>query len=217
LNVGLWLRRDRLDMFPPATRHQRRNQTGKPLIGLFRFAQPPLYRRCTLVGNSPTTYVLGTHLGTNTTIYDSHARGVMRDRRHGSGADADSFTLYAGTLPPLTTVAEPASVTLLATGLIALGGTRSRHTARSEIWGGVHFKTSGPRDPSGQPSKSFSSRNASMRTSSFYIQGHAGHTMKVVQERIPSPLANHRRNVRRRSQMRPPSRLPAPVDSGSPV
>jgi Transposase DDE domain len=42
LNVGLWLRRDRLDMFPPATRHQRRNQTGKPLIGLFRFAQPPL-------------------------------------------------------------------------------------------------------------------------------------------------------------------------------
>jgi hypothetical protein len=42
LNVGLWLRRDRLDMFPPATRHQRRNQAGKPLIGLFRFAQPPL-------------------------------------------------------------------------------------------------------------------------------------------------------------------------------
>jgi hypothetical protein len=30
-------------MFPPATRHQRRNQTGKPLIGLFRFAQPPLF------------------------------------------------------------------------------------------------------------------------------------------------------------------------------
>src|ERR1700733_7045653 len=42
LNVGLWLRRDRLDMFPPATRHQRRNQAGQPLIGLFRFAQPPL-------------------------------------------------------------------------------------------------------------------------------------------------------------------------------
>jgi hypothetical protein len=36
------LRRDRLDIFPPATRHQRRNQAGKPLIGLFRFAQPPL-------------------------------------------------------------------------------------------------------------------------------------------------------------------------------
>src|SRR6202789_1752059 len=42
LNVGLWFRRDRLDMFPPATRQQHRNQAGKPLIGLFRFAQPPL-------------------------------------------------------------------------------------------------------------------------------------------------------------------------------
>jgi hypothetical protein len=42
LNIGLWLRRDRLDMFPPATRQQHRNQAGKPLIGLFRFAQPPL-------------------------------------------------------------------------------------------------------------------------------------------------------------------------------
>jgi hypothetical protein len=30
-------------MFPPATRQQRRNQAGKPLIGLFRFAQPPLF------------------------------------------------------------------------------------------------------------------------------------------------------------------------------
>jgi predicted methyltransferase len=29
-------------MLPPATRHQRRNQAGIPLIGLFRFAQPPL-------------------------------------------------------------------------------------------------------------------------------------------------------------------------------
>src|SRR4029077_14119155 len=42
LNIGLWLRRERLDMLPPATRHQRRNQAGKTLIGLFRFAQPPL-------------------------------------------------------------------------------------------------------------------------------------------------------------------------------
>ncbi|MGH7154770.1 MAG: SRPBCC domain-containing protein [Acetobacteraceae bacterium] len=29
-------------MLPPATRHRRRNQAGIPLIGLFRFAQPPL-------------------------------------------------------------------------------------------------------------------------------------------------------------------------------
>jgi len=29
-------------MLPPATRHQRRNQAGIPLIGPFRFAQPPL-------------------------------------------------------------------------------------------------------------------------------------------------------------------------------
>ena len=33
---------DRLDMLPPVVRHQRRNQAGIPLIGLFRFAQPPL-------------------------------------------------------------------------------------------------------------------------------------------------------------------------------
>src|SRR6202041_1534735 len=42
LNIGLWLRRERLDMVPPATRQQRRNQARNPLIGLFRFAQPPL-------------------------------------------------------------------------------------------------------------------------------------------------------------------------------
>jgi hypothetical protein len=42
LNPGLWLRRDRLDMLPPTTRHRCRNQAGIPLIGLFRFAQPPL-------------------------------------------------------------------------------------------------------------------------------------------------------------------------------
>jgi hypothetical protein len=49
LNPGLWFRRDRLDMLPPATRHQRRIQAGKPLIGLFRFAQPPLYANPSLL------------------------------------------------------------------------------------------------------------------------------------------------------------------------
>ena len=39
---GCSLRRNRLDILPPITRHQRRNQAGIPLIGLFRFAQPPL-------------------------------------------------------------------------------------------------------------------------------------------------------------------------------
>jgi hypothetical protein len=43
LNAGPWLRRERLDMIPPVARQQRRNQAGKTLIGLFRFAQPPLW------------------------------------------------------------------------------------------------------------------------------------------------------------------------------
>ena len=41
LNPGLWFRRVRLDMLPPVARHHSRNQAGVPLIGLFKFAQPP--------------------------------------------------------------------------------------------------------------------------------------------------------------------------------
>src|SRR6185369_1613949 len=59
LKPGLWFRRDRLDMFPPATRHQRRFQAGKPLIGLFRFAQPPLSDRERVYRSGTLTTLIG--------------------------------------------------------------------------------------------------------------------------------------------------------------
>src|SRR5690348_1701499 len=73
-------------MLPPVTRHQRRNQAGKPLIGLFRFAQPPLlavltedeqrdfYARITIIDSVPRiTDIPG--------LIDQYLRTIRREFR----------------------------------------------------------------------------------------------------------------------------------------
>jgi hypothetical protein len=42
LKAGLWVRRTRLVMVAPDTRHSRRSQAEIPLIDLSEFGQPPL-------------------------------------------------------------------------------------------------------------------------------------------------------------------------------
>lgn len=80
----------------------------------------------------PTGYTSGALLGTSTATWDSttlSGLGVTPGPytwTWGTGANADSFTLYAGTSP----VPEPASLAVLAVGLLGLGISRRRVASR---------------------------------------------------------------------------------------